>query len=144
MNMESQRDIYPIELIKTSAYAVKFLNQKKVIRRMHEPIRSLIVYLVEKHGDMWMPLNRDYKPLGLHGYDEWAKYEDYPFLLIPDDRIDLDCAPYKQKNLNSNEAYYLFDDSTFPDDAKNKKRYIQIIQNMFFKGESIIEGSLYE
>ena len=129
------RDIYPLELIKTSLYVVKFLNQKKVNHRIHEPIRSLIVYLIEKQGDMWLPLNRDYKPIGLHGYTDHAKYEDYPFLLIPEERINFNEFYYEQKNLNGNRAYYTFDDSTYPDNAKNKNKYIDVVQKVFFNNQ---------
>ncbi len=118
------RDIYPIELIKTG---IKVLQQARS-RNEKEAWRALIVYQIIPIKNMLLPLGRDYKPLGLEGDDKWVNYEDYDFLLIPPDRVNIELL-YADGILT--HGYYFFNDRTYPDNTKNKKRYIDLISKVF-------------
>ncbi len=135
---KEKRDIYPLELIKTSLYTVRFLKQRRVDTQLHEPLRTLIVYAIQKVDDAWLPLNRDYKPIGLHGYHEWADYEKYPFLLIPEYKIHFDELKIQPYNIGRTEAFNFFNDSTYPDKTASVKRYIDIVKKTFFHGKEVI------
>ncbi|HUU87969.1 MAG TPA: hypothetical protein VMX17_09460 [Candidatus Glassbacteria bacterium] len=130
-NMEY--DIYPIELIKTSIRCVKFLKQKPTIRDMRDDvIRSLILYCLIRNDNSWFPVNRNYKPIGIHATN-WVDYEKYPCLLIPNERINFENVEIEWSTLNSKDTIYIFKDSTFPRTAKTIQRYCDVINKMFFK-----------
>ena len=121
------RDIYPIELIKTG---MKLLQQARFSKNEpRPPIRALIVYQIIAIQDGFLPLGRDYKPLGLESSNGWADYDTYPFLVIPKERVNLDHWSGIQKGFT--HGYYLFDDSTYPDCRKTKDRYFKMMKIVF-------------
>ncbi len=130
--MQEKRDIYPIELIKTG---IEFLLKTKNINKIsYEPIRALVVYNLLEMDEGFLPINREYKPLGLSGYSTWAEYKDYPFLLIPKDRVDLN---FLKKDGVLTESFYFFQDDTYPANAKNKKEYILKIKSALDINEDV-------
>jgi hypothetical protein len=88
-----------------------------------DPRRSMIVYYLQEMGDYYLPVGRDYKPLGLYGYNDWATYDKYSFLFIPKDRITIEAIPF-YPNL------FLFDDATYPQ-GKNIQKYLKNIETVF-------------
>lgn len=137
----SKRYIYPLELIKTGCHFLNFTRQNnREFRAENTPIRSLLVYCVERIGDSWIPINREYKPIGLSRYDGWAYYKEYPFLLIPEENIDIE---YLDNNCTqkSKDCYYIFNDSTYPSDKRRKQDYTMHIRNIFFEGKNIVYGN---
>jgi hypothetical protein len=127
--MRNEYDIYPVELIKTGLNLLRLTNLKKNIHS-EDPRRYLMLYCLEKMNDEYfLPLNRNYKPIGLE--KGFANYNDYSYLFIPKERIKL-------KNLWKNGIdgnYFTFADSTYPDEPKYLKRYEKIINSIFFTSE---------
>lgn len=131
------RNIYPLELIKTGCYFLNYTRQNpKAYETEKIPIRSLLVYCIEKTGDGWLPINRDYKPIGLHGYRCWADYNAYPFLLIPDALIDFKYLESLDEQKGTGN-YYVFSDVSYPRGTL-KNNYIEKVQGIFFGGRSIL------
>lgn len=127
-----ERLIYPLELIKTG---ISFLFNTRFSRRgfdydkekMYEPIRSMIVYTLRETHQGYLPLNREYKPIGISYYDNYVCYESYEFLLIPKQKVKIENIPeYKPGN-----QIYFFDDATFPKEKKTKERYLKVIKEAF-------------
>ena len=128
-------DIYPIELIKTSMSCVRFLRQKPMPYMHQQIIRQLILYCLSKDGDNWFPLNRNYKPIAMSA-DSWVDYDDFPCLLIPNDRINFDGIEMEPATLNGKATIYIFKDGTFPNNKKNIERYCDVIHKMFFESKN--------
>lgn len=125
--MEDKRDIYPIELIKTIIDVLECVAIKK--NNSHEGIRGLLLYQLIEIDDEYLPLGRDYKPLGLCQYSPWADYHKYPYLLIPKNRV-------KIENITHDgiltPGYFFFNDGNSPLlNTKFKKRYINLLKNTF-------------
>lgn len=117
---ENSRKSYPVEVIKTG---LEFLYKTKTIKSENqEPIRSLLVYQIIEIKGRFLPLNREYKPIGLFGYNEWVNYENYDFLLI--DNVDI---KYLKEEGCLTHGYFLFDDSTYPRTKKLKDRYRDLL-----------------
>lgn len=129
--MKNQRLIYPLELIKTSITFDEYTTNKKSQCNTVQ-MRSLRLYCLNDMGnDKWLPLNRDYKPLGLMR-EKWAKYEDYEFLFIPKEMINFSLLWDNGISFGS-QAFYVYSDGSNPCDLKNHQRYCQIIHNTFFE-----------
>lgn len=130
--MEDQYSNYVLELMKTGILFLKNAKLKpKVYNLKEDPFRSLLVYnLREMKNDMWLPLNRDYIPLGLIG-DGWADYENekYNHLLIHKANINFDLL------WDNQPQFFTFSDSTYPE-GKYLQRYIDIIEHAFFGNET--------
>lgn len=122
---ESRMDIYPIELIRTGARIILGTTSKKDQR---DPLRAMIVYQLVDIEDSYLPLGRDYKPLGLSGYNDWVSYRDFSFMLIPKDRVNIDCL---RADGVFTPGFYFFDDSTYPHDKKHKLAYCDKIEKVF-------------
>lgn len=133
--MKSERDIYPIELIKTGVNFLMFTNASRNAFSMRSTaIRSLLLYQLLNVDGKWLPINRDYKPIGLTGGNEWADYSEYPFLLIPEDRINFDFLMEEGSHKNSfkeGRYFFLFNDFTYPRDIALKRRYQNSISKTF-------------
>lgn len=121
---DAKRDIYAIELLKTGILLLDITTiRPKQGFYPYNACRSMILYqLLKVDENNYLPLNRDYKPLGISRYLPWVKYDDYAFLYIPASRVDI-------KSLN--ESLFTFDDSTFPENPRNKKRYKKVIHELF-------------
>lgn len=132
---DESRDIYPIELIKTGCSIVKnmtLLGPEKGFYR-YDTQRAMILYTFRKIDGKFLPLNREYKPLGLLFYGGKVDYRDFPFLLIPKERINFDEMPKKISSFNHEtglEHAYMFDDGCYPR-GKSKKTYLEAIERVF-------------
>ncbi len=116
------RDIFAIELIKTGIFFLDIAQRKaKSGYYPYDATRSLIIYTYEDFGDSILPINREYKPLGLSGYGERVDYKKYDFLLIPKSKVDFECL----------EGKYFFDDGSYPNEKKSKDRYIKMVRKFF-------------
>lgn len=121
----TQRLIYPLELIRTG---ITFLrNSRRSNGWSYDPLRALLVYNIIPVDKGYLPVNRDYKPLGIQPID-WYDYNAFSFLIIPDDKVNIENLEFKGELTKS---YYLFDDRTYPDCKKNKERYIKVIKETF-------------
>lgn len=90
-------------------------------------------YCLQKTKDgKWLALNRNYKPLGMVGKDEWVDYDSHPSRQsIPAATI----AALKRRassiiedQPNDPETVFFYDDGTMPiDGAANWKRYCEIL-----------------
>ena len=90
--------------------------------------RVFLPYQLIKIKNKWLPLNREYKPLGLTGYNIWADYEKYDFLLIPEDEVDIS---YLKEGAIHPRGFYLYNDCTVPENYKMKKRYLDLCIKTF-------------
>lgn len=84
------RQIYPIELILTGCSlllgAQKGRNYGFESHYAYDARRLCILYCLQKIEDgIWIPLSREYKPLGLNTRRDWVDYKSYPFLFIKED-----------------------------------------------------------
>lgn len=114
---------YSIELIKTGRDIL--LSQRPDKEWNFDPIQSLLVYCLVPIQDGYLPINRDYKPLGISRYFPWAEYEQYPFLVIPKEKVNV--AHCEKQN----STFYLFTDLTYPHDKKKKDRYVEMLKKTF-------------
>lgn len=127
--MSDRYDLYPIELIKTGMSLLAFTKDKSGSEE--DPRRYLMLYCLQNMGNgQYLPLNRNYKPIGLGiGF---ADYEKYTHLFIPKDRINLsvlwDNGP---NNFSGDGNYFTFSDSTYPNNKINLRRYFEIIEMAF-------------
>ena len=120
--------IYPLKLIQTPIECN--ISPKKSIL-LSDLMRSMMLYcLCDMGNDQFLPLNRDYKPLGMVKSD-FVKYEEYPFLFIPKDMIDF--TLFWDNGISfGRHGYFTFADSTYPQDTKLFQRYRTIILGAFF------------
>lgn len=129
------RDIYPIELIKTGVYLLKTVHSRPIKGIYpYQAIRALLLYTFETLDDGFLPLNREYKPLGLSFWDSWVDYKQFSFLKIPKEMLDFS---------NLEKRSYLFHDGTFPSDSKAKKKYIEQLTSLFQNKIDFIGPSKY-
>ncbi len=125
MDYNVKRLIYPLELIRTGMLFLDVVRWGPIGGFYpYNPIRSMILYTFERVDGGILPINREYKPLGVSFYSPCASYKEYNFLVIPNEYIDFSVLGGKN---------YLFNDGSFPGEAKTKERYRNII-NKFFKG----------
>lgn len=123
MSREYKREIYPIELIRTGILFLDIISiRSKGGYYPYDASRSMILYALEPFQGDYLPLNREYKPLGISKYMDYVKYEDHEFLKISKEYLELSTL---------SKGLFIFDDCTFPGNAKNKKRYRDIIDNLF-------------
>jgi hypothetical protein len=122
--MDDKRMKYPLELIKTG---VLFLHNARLKRNVQEdPFRSMVGYCLQyMQNGKWLPLNRDYKPIGLSADKGWAKYEDYSYLFIDGKDINFNILWDNQPN------FFTYSDGSSPRDAKGIQRYSRIIKTAF-------------
>lgn len=126
--MDEKRDIYPFELIKTG---IKILETTRFRKgQIFHPSRPFVVYqLIEvAFGSGYLPLNRDYKPLGLDEYNNWADYDAYPFLVIPKDKVNLSELEFTG---HFTPGHFFFNDGTTPREKKSVDRYIKMVKEAF-------------
>lgn len=123
--MENERKPYPIELIETG---INILNGSG--KDLAQPF---LVYCLHPMNGKFLPLNRDYKPLGLMDCNKWAKYELYDFLLIDKELVDTSYLYNNAPDFNHEmHSFFFFTDSTNPfNGPKSKKRYLEIVKNVF-------------
>lgn len=117
--------------------------KKKSVRINEDPFRWLLLYcLKEVRPGMWLPLNRDYNPIGLVK-DKWCDYQSplYESLLIKTDDINFDVL----WDNGDGKDFYTFSDGTYPDlySSCTKKmlklhnRYVDIIKTAFLGQDTI-------
>src|SRR5271166_1696926 len=117
------RDLYSLELIRTGIFLLRVVSVRPIRGYYpYDALRALLFYTYEEAGEHILPLNREYKPLGLSGYGITAKYDEYPFLYIPKNIVNFDALEKKK---------YLFHDGTYPSNAKSKKIYISQVADFF-------------
>lgn len=107
-------------------------------RNSFHALRPYLPYLIQPVEDFWLPINRDYKPLGVRSHTtHWVDYKDYRFLAIPEELIDLShehCN--KERNTKyamADGAIFFFSDRTTPILKKEKQRYGQLIREILFE-----------
>ncbi len=114
-------------------------------RQSEQWIRTCCPYTFEKiykdkiPTDLILPLNRKYKPLGIHIESPWVSYEDFEFQSITPDLINLESCPKVTKSgvtMNTfdfytdyTNYYYLYDDGCSP--WYSKKHLIEYQLNLF-------------
>lgn len=128
--LSQKRLCYSLELIKTGVEFLFKTKTNKADRTFPEPIRSMIVYSLHEIDGHWLPVNRDYKPLGISHYSEYVKYEDYPYLFLKKDQVRLGAELWEHPQL-SPKMYFLFQDHTFPESKKLKDRYLNVLLETF-------------
>lgn len=80
----------------------KGLDSYSKTKLKKEFVRNMLPYCVQKQGEGFILLNREYKPLGTWGYSDCIDYNDYPALLISSNR----------------GVEYFYGDSTNPNNSK--------------------------
>lgn len=110
---QGKRDIYPLELIKCGMELV--WNTKSIRVDHYESIRPMLLYFMQEMPNGWLPLNREYKPLGVPYYGKQVEYEDYPFLIIPKEMFDI--------TKTVQDRGFLFCDVSFPGIIDHKRAY---------------------
>jgi len=118
MSEEKQKlNTYPLELIATGLTIL--LTKKTLNVYFNEFLRySLLPYGLTTIGDHYLPLNRNYKPIGQLTCD-WADYDKFPHLLLPIDNLDVE---------GLNDTYFYNDSNCL-----RTKGDIQIYKEKVFK-----------
>lgn len=129
---------YARELIKSSMKYDPYETRNKNIILKSPQLRSLIVYCIQDMGNgKWIPLNRDYKPLGLIDCG-FVKYEDYPHLFLNQQEIDF-------TNLWDNgcsfgrHGWFTYSDGSSPRDFNLYQRYICLASSAFLNKKSKLD-----
>ncbi len=100
-------------------------------RARYDDIRHVLPYLMHNIEGIWIPMNRDYKPLGF-GRHKWIKYEDYKFLGIPEEFINFQhLKVISDRAIHAGQCFFFFSDNTTPDRVKDKKAYGKLIHEIF-------------
>lgn len=136
MSRDYKREIYTIELIRTGILFLDIMSIRAIGGYYpYDASRSMVLYTLESFEDGYLPLNREYKPLGISRYMDYVKYEDFGFLKIPKEYLDLSVL---------NDNLYTFNDCSYPGNAKNKKKYKGVIDNLFKNKIDFTHGRGYE
>ena len=100
---------------------------------MYYVLRPFIPYCLLKIGENWLPLNRDYKPLGLQSAN-FVKYEEFTHLFIPDKfvRKDLPEITFQDSPLDKQHYMFFYTDGSTPRDRKLLDRYTRLVRESFF------------
>lgn len=114
---------YAVELIKTGSMLVRDVVLRKT--DLYDTCRYITCYCLIKTKHGYLPLNRDYVPLGFHD-KEYHDYDNYPFLCIPEDLIDFSLFDQKSEN-----RFYFFTDKTHPRNKLLKHRYYDFVKEVF-------------
>jgi hypothetical protein len=125
-----RRSIYPLELVKTVIKAFTEPDEGMPPRKRHRlyyDLRPIIVYTAIEIDGKYLPLNRDYKPIGLTSGD-WVNYSEFPFLLIEKSMID---TPELEENGVLPKRFYLFNDGNTPIDRKNQLQWANLAAKVF-------------
>ena len=120
MKIGLNKRILSLEII-TSALDQLFLRG-----RQYYTLRPFLPYLVIPQGECFLPLNRDYKPLGWSSTD-WADYKACEPLFFPKELFTgyLEAYPLVPEG-----ACFFFSDNTTPIDLKNKLRYKETLEKL--------------
>lgn len=136
MSRDYKREIYPIELIRTGILFLDILSIRAIGGYYpYDASRAMILYNLIPFEDGYLPLNREYKPLGISRYMDYVKYEDFGFLKIPKEYLDLSVL---------RDGLFTFNDGYYPGIAKNKKTYKDVINNLFKNEIDFKHGRGYE
>ena len=119
---------FSFDLIKTGCLILMNLKLIKYLG-ITDPRRIMVVYNLRKINGKYLPLNRNYQPIGVCT-KSYVIYEDYPNLLL--DKKDINFKPIK----DSQDGEYMFDDLTSPfyetyKDKRNITRYLDLCEKMF-------------
>ena len=106
----------------------KFSEKDYIVMKMFE--QQPIIYCLVKVDKGYLPLNRDYKPIGFVG--GWANYDEFPFLTILEGFIDL--TIFDEDHVVGDKLF-LYTDKTTPYREKNIKGYIHRVLTAFKKNE---------
>ena len=119
--------IYALDLIQTAKVCFKEYGK-------YYPLRQFLPYCLYKFGDNWLPLNRDYKPLGILNGD-FVNYTEYTFLYIPDPLLNIQKLEIEKDGLRPDvPGVWLYKDSTSPCiNKKMRTRYCDLIEDVFFQ-----------
>lgn len=117
---------YPIEIIKS---CIHILEQGKPKTTISENLRPFLPYCVSSISEgLWIPLNRDYKPLGmLRG--QWFDYEKYEFLFLKQEEINFNILWDNGMDFGRT-SFFLYSDIYRPY-KEELNRYIQILKLAF-------------
>lgn len=118
--------IYALDMIETVLYHL----QDAIRGKPYYDVRQFTPYLLSRIEDFWLPLNRDYKPLGI-GNKGFVKYEDYKFLSIPDHIINKNSKHFVLDGPSSNYMYFFTDRGT-PVLKKERDEYIERVKDILF------------
>ena len=123
-----KRGSYAVEVIKSAVITLNDVtntNQACLLR-------CFLPYCFAAMGDdMFLPLNRNYKPIGLLN-GKWVDYHQFPFLFIhKDEFIDFESLR-NTPGFRSDETYFLFKDNTSPFGYKAERvKYIEHLCRLF-------------
>lgn len=113
MIIEKAERIYSLDIIH-GALALLFEEKNS-----YHALRACLPYLLQPVDDFWLPLNRDYKPIGISAKTtNWVDYHKYRFLAIPTELIDLEhehCLKEKKTKYSlADGAIFFFSDINTP------------------------------
>jgi hypothetical protein len=125
--MEKER-IYVLDMIYS---AITCFSDVKGAMKGYYALRSFLPYLIRKEGEVWIPLNRDYKPIGILNA-AWVDYGKYSFIGIPDRLVKRPEISLKRNSFYTDDGYlYFFNDSVTPYTTKNRAAYVKRIKEAF-------------
>ena len=130
-----KRQRYVQELIRTALQDLSIIRSR--VKREHEDrFRTLLPYTFHRKNNLLLPLNRDYKPLGLMHFSSFVDYEKYEFLTIPMSELNFDDEEIIKANERNDRwmtfRFYFFNDITVPwETMKDKKKYIHHVKRVF-------------
>ncbi len=111
---------YPLEIIRSAILKLEDCTSWQ----QQYCIKDFLPYCLKHIDDIYLiPLNRDYKPIGLHTGD-WVDYKNFPFLYLKKEDV-------KTENLiDQSPTFFFYNDSTSPKRSKQKKEiYIEKVIN---------------
>lgn len=125
--------IYPISLIEAATCS---LGACKTQDARHS-LRPFLPYCIKRLDGAVIPLNRDYKPIGIIT-KEYLEYESCGFLMIPLELVHLDfndhntpTQPHPEKRWNEEGYFWFWSDANAPYWKKNAFAYIRQVHKVF-------------
>ena len=122
---------YPKEMIKC---VFDIRSMTKVRRETFiDSMRPFMPYCLTKINDStFLPLNRDYKPIGCLG-GNWYDYEKFECLFLDVNDIDLTCL-WDNGVSFGRHSYFLYSDSCTP--CRDLPRYYDILAHSIYKSNT--------
>lgn len=126
MTEKSLNRPYGLDFLESSLEAFEEAKGAKIA---YNTLRIFLPYCLRKEGDLWIPLNRDYKPIGTRR--GWYDYSKYNFIGIESKHVDSSFSEIDP--LSKAPMIFFFTDATTPITSKRKRDFFKRVQKVFKK-----------
>ena len=129
---EGEKQCYSIEsALALADQMLEYIDYSLAANTYHNS-RLNMIFHIELHGDYYMPLNRDYAPIGTINRGFRQELDRYSFLRIHRDKVNLG---YLQECITGGRgdehAVYLWNEEYAPRTRSLLLRHIMIVKGMF-------------